>query len=62
MDAKKVLQAALAIQPEIQANRRELHRHPELGMDLVYTKAFVKTKLEEMGYCPRNAARADWWS
>ena len=51
MDAKKIMQAALAIQPEIQANRRELHRHPELGMDLVYTKAFVKTKLEECPAC-----------
>ncbi len=58
MDAKKVLQAALAIQPEIQANRRELHRHPELGMDLVYTKAFVKTKLEEMGYVPQECGKS----
>ena len=58
MDAKKIMQAALAIQPEIQANRRELHRHPELGMDLVYTKAFVKTKLEEMGYVPQECGKS----
>ena len=54
MNAQELLQAAVALQPEIQANRRELHKHPELGLDMVFTKAFVKAKLEEMGYQPQD--------
>jgi len=52
MNAQEILKAAAAIQPEIQANRRELHKHPELGLDMVYTKPFVAGKLREMGYEP----------
>lgn len=62
MDAKKIMQAALAIQPEIQANRRELHRHPELGMDLAIPRPLSKQSLRKWAMCPRNAARAAWWS
>ena len=54
MNAQELLQEAIALQPEIQANRRELHKHPELGLDMVFTKAFVKAKLEEMGYQPQD--------
>lgn len=54
MKAQELLKAAKAIQPEIQANRRELHKHPELGLDMVFTKSFVWSKLEEMGYEPQD--------
>ena len=54
MNAQDVLKAAMTIQPEIQANRRELHKHPELGLDMEFTKPFVKAKLEEMGYEPQD--------
>lgn len=54
MNAQELLQAAKALQPEIQANRRELHKHPELGLDMVFTKPYVKAKLQEMGYEPQD--------
>lgn len=54
MNAQELLKAAMALQPEIQANRRTLHQHPELGLDMAFTKDFVKTKLEEMGYEPQD--------
>ena len=54
MNAQELLQEAIALQPEIQANRRELHKHPELGLEMEFTKAFVKAKLEEMGYQPQD--------
>jgi len=54
MNAQELLKLAKDLQPEIQANRRELHKHPELGLDMVFTKPFVKAKLEEMGYEPQD--------
>lgn len=54
MNAQELLKAAEALQPEIQANRRELHKHPELGLDMVFTKPYVWAKLEEMGYEPQD--------
>jgi len=54
MNAQELLKNAQALQDEIQANRRELHRHPELGLDMVFTKAFVVEKLKEMGYEPAD--------
>ena len=50
MDANLLLEEAQKLQPQLQETRRELHRHPESGFDLVFTKPFVKAKLEEMGY------------
>lgn len=54
MNAQELLKLAKDLQPEIQANRRELHQHPELGLDMVFTKPYVKAKLEEMGYEPQD--------
>ena len=54
MKAQKILQAARELQPQIEANRRELHKHPELGHDLEFTTAFVKEKLEEIGLEPQE--------
>ncbi len=46
------LKRALDLKPEIIANRRYLHRHPELGHDLENTVRFVKKRLMEIGYAP----------
>lgn len=50
MDTNLLLQEAQKLQPELAEIRHELHRHPELGFDMAFTKPFVKAKLEEMGY------------
>ena len=57
MDSNVILKEAAALQPELQAIRRDLHRHPELGFDLIYTKALVRKKLEEMGYQPQDCGK-----
>lgn len=46
-DAKELMQELLDI-------RRTIHRNPETGAVLPRTKAFVKKKLEEYGYEPRE--------
>lgn len=48
------LERAMEIKDEIIANRRKLHSMPEIGYNLVNTVAFVKKKLEEMGYEPEE--------
>jgi len=45
---------ALAMKDSIIANRRYLHQHPELGLELPMTAAFVEEKLKEMGYEPKR--------
>ena len=58
---EKLLEAAKALEPQLQEWRRTLHRHPEVGFDLPQTKALVKKALTEMGYTRRTAASAAWW-
>ncbi|NLY35619.1 MAG: amidohydrolase [Tissierellia bacterium] len=41
---------AQLLQEELVAHRRYLHQHPELGLELFLTSAYVKKKLTEMGY------------
>ena len=48
------LKRATEINPEVVANRRYLHQHPELGHDLDNTVRFVKEKLTELGYEPQD--------
>lgn len=50
MNAQECIAEAKALQSELVEIRRELHRHPETGFDLQFTKPFVKSKLEEMGF------------
>lgn len=50
MNTNLLLQEAQKLQPQLKKIRRELHQHPELGFDMVFTKPFVKAQLEEMGY------------
>ena len=42
---EKLLEAAKALEPQLQEWRRTLHRHPEVGFDLPQTKALVKKAL-----------------
>lgn len=58
MDTHKIMEEAERLQPMLQEIRRDLHRHPEAGFDLVYTKAAVKRRLEEMGYQPKEMGKA----
>ncbi len=58
MTAQQILSEAAALQGELQAIRHELHRHPEVGFDLTFTKAFVRKKLTEMGYAPADTGKA----
>lgn len=54
----KFLQDAQALGEELSTWRRDLHRHPELGFELTYTKAYVKDRLTEMGYEPIDCGKS----
>ena len=58
MDGKTILKEAELLQSELVEIRRDLHRHPEVGFDLPYTKSFVTRKLKEMGYEPQELGKA----
>lgn len=45
-----IIEEARALQDRIVADRRWLHRHPEIGFDLADTLSYVRGRLEEMGY------------
>lgn len=45
----KILEAALAIEDQIIADRRYLHQNPEIGFYLPETAAYVQKRLSEMG-------------
>ena len=47
------LERAKTLYDELVENRRFLHTHPELGMNLPETTTFVQTKLREMGIEPK---------
>lgn len=53
-----ILNEAKSLQSELAEIRREIHRNPETGFDIPKTKAFVKKKLEEMGYSPVEMGKA----
>ncbi|SFK65117.1 amidohydrolase/hippurate hydrolase [Falsiroseomonas stagni DSM 19981] len=44
-----MIEAWQAWQPELAANRRDTHAHPELGMEEVRTSALVARYLEGLG-------------
>lgn len=46
------LERAKSIYEKMVEDRRYLHRHPEVGMELPETTAYVMKRLEEMGYEP----------
>lgn len=51
-----LLNEAKALQDEIIKDRRYLHQHAELGMDLPVTSAYIIKRLKEMGYEPETVA------
>ena len=55
---EQLLAQARELQPMLEEFRRDLHKHPETGFDLTYTKAKVKAALEEMGYEPEECGKA----
>ena len=55
---EKLLEAAKALEPQLQEWRRTLHRHPEVGFDLPQTTAFVEKKLREYGLTPVRCGKA----
>ena len=58
VNGQLLLEEAKSLQPELTSIRRDLHRNPEVGFDLPYTKAFVKQKLKEFGYEPQELGKA----
>jgi hippurate hydrolase len=47
MDAATLIRNDL---PDLVAMRHELHRHPELGLEEVWTSEFIASRLTELGY------------
>ena len=45
--------SARALQPDLEADRRHLHAHPELGWEEAETTAFVAKRLGQLGYTVR---------
>lgn len=48
---------ACELVPELIADRRYLHQHPELGHNLTETTTYVKQRLIEMGYTPKSCGK-----
>lgn len=55
---EQILARAKELQPELLNIRRDLHRHPETGFDLTYTKEKVRQELTNMGYEPKDCGKA----
>lgn len=58
MAKKDLLQAAKALQEELTAHRRYLHAHAETGFAVPKTTAYIRARLEEMGYTPQKCGKA----
>lgn len=58
MTGEQLLIEAKNLNEMLITNRRQLHTHPETGFDLKYTKAYVRSELEKMGYEPIDCGRA----
>lgn len=50
MNYSELLKESNAIQKELVEIRRELHSNPEVGIDVPWTKNFIKNKLIQYGY------------
>lgn len=53
-----MLKQALELQSQIKADYEHLHAHAETGFDLTQTRAYVKKRLLEMGYEPKDCGKA----
>lgn len=54
----EIYEQAKLLQPELVKIRREIHQNAEVGIQLQYTKAFVKEKLIAYGYEPQDIANS----
>lgn len=54
----QLINNAKALQAELRGYRRFLHEHAEVGFNLSKTKAFVKERLAEAGYTPKDCGKA----
>lgn len=54
---KELLEQAKAIQEDLVKHRRQFHMNPEIGLDLPLTVKYVKEKLTEMGYEPKDCGK-----
>lgn len=57
-EIKNILEEARLLQEELVSHRRYLHQHPELGLDLPLSSAYVKEKLVQMGYEPVDCGQS----
>ena len=48
------MEEAALLKPSLVADRRELHKRAELGFELPLTRDYVRRRLVEMGYCPKE--------
>ncbi len=55
---KELLKESKKLREEWSKNRRCLHKNAETGFELENTLAFVKTRLEELGYAPKFCGKA----
>lgn len=55
---EQILSLAKELQPTLINIRRDLHRHPEIGFDLSYTKEKVRQELLLIGYEPQDCGKA----
>ena len=58
MNKEQLLQEAKSYENDLKEMRRYLHQHAETEFDLPETKAYVKKKLTEMGYEPKDCGKA----
>lgn len=58
MDYNELIKQAEELQGELEEIRHDLHQHPELEFDMEYTKPYIKTKLEQMGYEVEEVGKA----
>ncbi len=58
MKIEEIVKEAQAFQPEMKNIRRELHRHPEVGFALTFTKKYVWDELVKLGLEPVSVGRS----
>ena len=58
IDANKINNLAKKYEKDIIGYRRDLHKIAEVGDDLPKTKAYVKEKLKQMGYNPKDISKS----
>jgi len=52
------LERAKELMPELVEHRRNIHQHPELGLNCENTATYVTQKLKEMGYDPQPCGKS----